>query len=146
MLTDILPQSRTRRPHAAPHAQSLVMFLVTASPFLGQLRLPGQLPADRIVVVETEPLPRDPGRPVQLRTRWGPTPRRARGNTDSAGHAEFQVAGTPSIRSYGPQVHSTTATLLSRQTNPFISTALYVVQRRERNHHLASTITVPAVP
>src|SRR5882672_419396 len=121
MLTDILPQFRVHGGRILLRTTSLVMFIVTATPVLGQLRLQVTPCKVRIVVVDRTTNRGIQDVTVQLMDAVGSSSAQSERNTDSAGQAEFQSwTGTHRVRIYGPQVHEYNGDLISRKANHFI--------------------------
>jgi len=126
---------------------SLVMFIVTASPVLGQLRLQVTPCRVRIVVVDRTTNRGIQDVTVQLMDAVGSSSAQSERNTDSAGQAEFQSwTGTHRVRIYGPQVHEYNGDFDISQSESFHLERIYVVEKEENaTTSLASPITVPAV-
>jgi tetratricopeptide (TPR) repeat protein len=128
-------------------ATSLVMFIVTASTVLGQLRLQVTPCRVRIVVVDRTSQHGIENVTVQLMDAVGSSSAQSERNTDSAGQAEFQSwTGTHRVRIYGPQIHEYNGDFDISQSESFHLERIYVVRKEENLTVIpASTITVPAV-
>src|SRR5258708_20255434 len=122
------------------------MFIVTASPVLGQLRLQVTPCNVRIVVGDRTTNRGIQDVTVQVMDAVGSSSAESERNTDSAGQAEFQSwTGTHRVRIYGPQVHEYNGDFDISQSESFHIERIYVVEKEETaTTSLASTITVPA--
>src|SRR5258708_27364875 len=123
------------------------MFIVTASPVLGQLRLQVTPCNVRIVVGDRTTNRGIQDVTVQVMDAVGSSSAESERNTDSAGQAEFQSwTGTHRVRIYGPQAHESNGHFDMSQSESFHLERIHLLPKEgTATTSPASTITLPAV-